>query len=110
MSPIAFVMRTGSPVDKASFRYLAISLGLSRYLAAKASAVGVIFFPITFTSPSPSARAPQGSIDFSLLLDIGTHSRAFNLSANEKRNQSNRAKCTARHDNEKNPVGSSLSR
>src|SRR5450759_3424443 len=52
MSPIAFLMRTGSPVDKASFRYLAIALGLSRYLAAKAAAVGVSFFPITFTSPS----------------------------------------------------------
>src|SRR5450759_904741 len=55
MSPIAFVMRTGPPVDRASFRYLAIALGLSRYFAAKASAVGVIFFPITFTSPSLSA-------------------------------------------------------
>jgi hypothetical protein len=50
------------------------------------------------------------SIDLRLLLDIGTYSRAFNLSANEKHNQSNRAECAARHDDEKTPVGSSLSR
>src|ERR1017187_5941353 len=52
-------MTTGSPVDKASFRYLAIALGLSRYFAAKVSAVGVIFFPIILTCSSPSARSRQ---------------------------------------------------
>src|SRR5450759_3835886 len=57
MSPIAFVARTGSPLDSASFRYLAISLGLSRYFAAKAAAVGVSFFPVTLTCLSISARA-----------------------------------------------------
>jgi hypothetical protein len=51
-------------------------------------------------SPSP-ARSQSASIDFCLMLDIGTYSRAFNLSANEKRNQSNRAKCAARHDDKK---------
>jgi hypothetical protein len=65
---------------------------------------------IIFPSPSARARSQSASIDFCLLLDIRTYSRAFNLSADEKRNQSNRAKCAARHDNEKTPVGSSLRR
>src|SRR5664279_5542098 len=60
MSPIAFVMRTGSPVDRASFRYSEIALGLSQYFEAKASALGVVFFPLTLTYLSISAPARPG--------------------------------------------------
>jgi hypothetical protein len=67
-------------------------------------------FHFAFTFSPSSTPTGAISINLRLLLDIGTYSRAFNLSADEKRNQSNRAKCAARHDNEKNPIGSSLSR
>jgi hypothetical protein len=63
-----------------------------------------------YHSPERGRARSATSINFRLLLDIGTYSLAFNLSANEKRNQSNRAKCAARHDNEKTRVGPSLSR
>jgi hypothetical protein len=59
-------------------------------------------FPFAFSPSSTPAGAT--SIDFRLLLDIGTYSGAFNLSADKKCNQSNRAKCATRHDNEKSFV------
>src|SRR6266487_4088543 len=44
MLPIAFVMCAASPVASASFRYLAINFGLSRYsLASKVGDLGIVF-------------------------------------------------------------------
>src|ERR1700682_4751541 len=53
MSPIALVIRTGSPVDRASFRYLAIALGSSRiYGSIESAGTGCSFFSLR-THPSP---------------------------------------------------------
>jgi hypothetical protein len=71
---------------------------------------GVVFQPGGLSGRGAPSAAGATSIDFRLLLDIGTYSGAFNLSADKKRNHSNRTKCAARHQNEKSLVGRRLSR
>jgi hypothetical protein len=62
MVRIALVIRKGSSVDRASFRYSAIALGLSRYLPAlNTRAPGIRVFSLAITCPWHSDRARMAS-------------------------------------------------